>query len=539
MTLPRTVADVLTDHVTFEVECIDRMYLNVWQPRLAYGGGVAGFFTGHRGNVYASTALMDPMSKAFVADIHHFIAARGLELVHFAKGQRKDDVTARMLAAFTGPEGVLYAGRAQEKSNVWRTQRRHHADGSSYAWLVRASAFINFFYFYCVDADFGPFFVKFSTYFPFTAKLCINGNEWAKRQAAKAGIGFTPMDNAFAAVDDVAALQAICHALGPAQIDALLRKWLARLPHPFSPADRAAGYRYDISILQAEFSLTQMLDKPVSGRIFFEQVIRDNLDLGRPDRISLIFGRSIYRGRKNHTPGTFATRVVTDGVTPSLHVLYKHTQIKPYHKHGRALRTETTINQAMDFGLGKRLTNLPALREIGYTANRRLLAVQRLSHDPITGDSVLRSACDPVIHDNGTRVAGLRLTDPRAQALLHILLIFRLHPGGFLNKDLRSLLSEYLGRPPHGPGSVTPGQATYDLRRLREHGLIERIPHTHRYQVTSTGLRHAMFLTRVHDRILQTGLAELTGPDPAPLRKAATIYQAAIDNLTQRAGIAA
>ena len=392
---------------------------------------------------------------------------------------------------------------------------------------------------YCVDEDFGPFFLKFCSYFPFNAKLCINGNEWAKRQAARAGIGFTPMDNAFAAVDDVAALQAICHALGPAQIDALLRKWLARLPHPFSPADRAGGYRYDISILQAEFSLTQMLDKPVSGRIFFEQVIRDNLDLGRPDRISLIFGRSIYRGRKNHTPGTFATRVVTDGVTPSLHVLYKHTQIKQYLKHGRALRTETTINQAMDFGLGKRLTNLPALREIGYTANRRLLAVQRLSHDPITGDSVLRSACNPVIHDNGTRVAGLRLTDPRAQALLHILLIFRLHPRGFLNKDLRALLSEYLGRPPRGPGSVTPGQATYDLRRLREHGLIERIPHTHRYQVTSTGLRHAMFLTRIHDRILRTGLAELTGPDPAPLRKAATIYQAAIDNLVQRAGIAA
>src|SRR5207237_8290800 len=135
-TLPRTVADVLSDHVMFEVECIDRMYLNVWQPRLAYGSGVAGFFTGHRGNAYASTALMDPMSKAFVADIHHFIAARGLELVHFAKGQRKDEVTQRMLAGFTGTEGVLYVGRAQEKSNVWRTQRRYHAGGGSYAWLV-------------------------------------------------------------------------------------------------------------------------------------------------------------------------------------------------------------------------------------------------------------------------------------------------------------------------------------------------------------------------------------------------------------------
>jgi hypothetical protein len=166
MKLPRTVADVLSEHVTFEVECIDRMYLNVWQPRLAYGGGVAGFFTGHRGHAYASTALMDPMSKAFVADIHHFIDSHGLELVHFAKGQRKDEVTQRLLAGFTATEGVLYAGRAQEKSNVWRTQRRYRPDGSSYAWLVRASAFINFFYFYCVDADFGPFFLKFSTYFP-------------------------------------------------------------------------------------------------------------------------------------------------------------------------------------------------------------------------------------------------------------------------------------------------------------------------------------------------------------------------------------
>ena len=539
MTLPRTVADVLSDHVAFEVECIDRMYLNVYVPQLQYATGLVSYIHRRLGMPVASTAALAPVSEAFTRSVRSFAAGCGIPWVDFAKGQRKDDVAQEYLAGFTGTEGVLFIGRAQEKVPLFRTRKRRRADGSSYPWIAAETGVVNQYYCYCVDEDFGPFFLKFCSYFPFNAKLCINGNEWAKRQAARAGIGFTPLDNGFAAVDDPAALQAVCDALGPAQIDALLRKWLARLPHPFTRADRAAGYRYDISILQAEFSLTQMLDKPVSGRIFFEQVIRDNLDLGRPDRISLIFGRSIYRGRKNHTPGTFATRVVTDGVTPSLHVLYKHTQIKQYHKLGKALRTETTINQAMDFGLGKRLTNLPALRQIGYTANRRLLAVQRLSHDPIAGDSVLRSACDPVIHDNGTRVAGLRLTDPRAQALLHILLIFRLHPGGFLNKDLRALLGEYLGRPPHGPGSITPGQATYDLRRLREHGLIERIPNTHRYQVTPAGLSHAMFLTRVHDRILRAGLAELTGPNPAPLRKAATIYQAAIDDLARRAGIAA
>jgi hypothetical protein len=267
MTVARSVADVLDDHVSFEVECIDRMYLNVWVPQLAYGGGVAGFFVGHRGHVYASTALMDPMAKAFVDDIHGFVSSRGLELVHFTKGQRKDDITQQVLGKFSEDEGVLYVGRAQEKSGVWRTQRRHNrATGGSYAWLVRSTAFINFFYFYCVDADFGPFFIKFSTYFPFTAKLCINGNEWAKRQAAKAGIGFEALDNGFAAVEDVARLQAICDSLGPAQIDALLRKWLRILPNPFTDADQAAGYRYELSLLQSEFSLTQMLDTPVSGR---------------------------------------------------------------------------------------------------------------------------------------------------------------------------------------------------------------------------------------------------------------------------------
>ena len=97
---------------------------------------------------------------------------------------------------------------------------------------------VNQFYVYAVDADFGPFFLKFCSYFPYNAKLCLNGHEWAKRQAAKAGIGFTALDNGFATCADPAAVQAICDRLGPEQIDALLRKWLAILPHPFTAADR-------------------------------------------------------------------------------------------------------------------------------------------------------------------------------------------------------------------------------------------------------------------------------------------------------------
>ncbi len=213
--------------------------------------------------------------------------------VDFAKGQRKDDVMHEHLAGFTAQEGVLFIGRAQEKTSLFRTERRRDERGDSYPWIVRSTGVVNQFYVYAVDADFGPFFLKFCSYFPYNAKLCLNGHEWAKRQAVKAGITHTALDNGFATCDDPAAVQAICDRLGPTQIDGLLRKWLARLPHPFTAADREAGYLYDISVLQAEFSLTQVLDRPISGRVFFEHVIRDNLDAGRPDQVSLIFNRRV------------------------------------------------------------------------------------------------------------------------------------------------------------------------------------------------------------------------------------------------------
>ena len=539
MTLPRSVADVLDRHVTFELESIDRMYCNVYQPLLQYPRGAAGFFHFHRGHAFASSALMAPMTKAFVAAIGAFVDRHGLDLVHFAKDQRKDDVTQAYLADHDGSERVLYVGRAQEKASVVRTERRYdRATGASYAWLVKASALVNHFYFYCFDTDFGPFFIKFCSYFPYNAKLCINGHEWAKRQAAKKGIGFTALDNGFATVDDPAKIQAICDRLGPDQIDALLRKWLRRLPHPFTRQDYAAGYRYEISILQAEFSLTQMLDTPTTGRIFFEQVIRDNLDLGRPDHVGLVFARRIHNGRKQHTPGRFRTRIITSGVTPSLHVDYKHATIKQYHKEGRALRTETTINDPGDFNIRKRLTNLPAMRKVGFTANRRLLHVEQLSHDPAAGAAAFTAVTAPTDVD-GQHAAGLRFGDPRAQALLAVLLVFRLQPDGFTNADLRTHLCQLLGI---DPDSWPAGRATYDLRRMRLHGLIERIPNTHRYRVTDTGLHHAMFLTRVHNRLIRTGTAQHVDPDPpAPtsLRTAIRTYDAAVDELTRQAGLAA
>ena len=500
MRIARSVADVLVDHVVLEYEAIDRMYLNVYVPHLQTVGGMLGYLRVHRGQRFASTTAVAPMTEAFVRNIEQFVAREGVDLIAFEKGQRKDDVTQAYLRKFKNNEGVLYVGKAQEKARVKRTERRRcKRTGATYPWIVESTAMVNHYYFYCMDEDFGPFFLKFCSYFPYNAKLCINGHEYLKRQLAKRGVMFEALDNGIKSCRNSKLLQRLADELSAEKIDRLLRKWLRRLPHPFPPRDRAAGYRYQLSILQAEFSLTQVLDHPVTGRVFFEEVIRENLDIGRPSQVSLVFNRKI----NCRTPGRFRTRVITEGVVPSLHVDYKKSRIKQYHKEGEALRTETTINDTRDFGIGRRIKNLAELRKIGFAANRRLLDVQCIGHDCFIGEAAFQNMQKPVTVGD-QRAAALRFADPRVQGLLHVLLLFLLVQGTFRHKDLREHIAPLLGKK---PGQLTPGRITYDLRRLRLHGLIERIPKTHCYRVTAKGLRTAIFYTRLYSRSLRTGLA--------------------------------
>ena len=488
------VAEILADHVTFELEAIDRMYLNAYVPSLQTGAGFVYFVKQQLGVRVPSTVMVAPMSQRFVNAIERFVATEGLDLVTFEKGQRKDDVAKAYLAAFPSDEGVLFVGKAQEKASVFRTEKRRDACGV-YPWIIRSTALVNHYYVYILDRDFGPLFVKFCSYFPYPAKLCLNGHEWLKRQLTQRGVPFEPLDNGIRASDHAGRVQRIADTLDAAKIDAVFRKWLRRLPHPFAPAHRAAGYRYQLSILQAEFALTQVLDRPRTGRCFFEEVIRENLDLGRPDQMQLIFDRRVTR----RTPGRFRTRVLTEGVVPSLHVEYKKTKVKQYHKENQALRTETTINDTYDFAIGRALRNLPALREIGFAANRRLLHVESLSHDCLIGEDALDAVRQPIVVGD-QRAAGLRFGDRRVHALMHALCLFALAPTGFRHREFRDHVAALHG---HERDTYSTGSMTYDLRRLRLHALIERVPRSHRYRVTGPGAQVAMFYARLYTRALR------------------------------------
>src|SRR6202521_5570938 len=172
MNIARSGSEVLREHVEREVEAIDRMYLNVYVPHLQSVGAVVGYLRVHRGQRFASTTAVTPMTEAFVRNIDQFVNHEGVDLVAFQKGQRKDDVTQKYLRRFREREGVLYVGKAQEKARVMRTERRRSRyTGGTYPWIVESTAMVNHYYFYCVDEDFGPFFVKFCSYFPYNAKL--------------------------------------------------------------------------------------------------------------------------------------------------------------------------------------------------------------------------------------------------------------------------------------------------------------------------------------------------------------------------------
>ena len=201
-----TLAEILEQHVTFELECLDRLYLNGYVPGWQTPAAVAYFLRQHRGAKFASSVLLDAISRDYEKRLASFVRQQGIAVHRFVKGERKDDETQRRLRACAPKEGVLYLGTAQEKFTTVRTEkRRNPATGQTYPWLVRGSVLAKVYYWYVVDEDFGPLFIKFGSYFPYPVKVCLNGHEFLKRQLAKAGVAYEALDNGLRSCADAAA----------------------------------------------------------------------------------------------------------------------------------------------------------------------------------------------------------------------------------------------------------------------------------------------------------------------------------------------
>lgn len=527
-----TIPELLRDHVTLDVQCVDRIYLNGYVPTLQTGGAIVYFLKKQRQATLASPALLGTITRGFVSDVEAFAKTHHIPLVHFQKGQRKDEVAARFRRKFTAAEGVVFIGVAQEQSPGFKARRETHGRRVRFQ-FSRQPVFVKVYYFYLQDAEWGPAFIKIATYLPYPVKVCLNGHEWAKQQLRKLGIAFAALDNGFSSCADPAGLQARCDQLGSEQVQAFFDKWVARLPWPLTADDRAAGYTHRLSLWQMEVSRTQVFARPLQGRAFFEHIIRENLDLGRPDRVQLIFGRRVCR----NTPSRFCTRIVQTGVQPNVHLTYKHSAVKQYFKANQALRTETTINNPRDFYVRKDLSSWAYLRQLGTLINERLLESERVSQDCLLSAESFARVSEPTTTPAGQRAPGLRFGQPRAMALFASLSRFLPAVNGFRNAELRQTVQALLNL---SPEAYTASQMSYDLRRLRLKGLIARVEGSHRYILTTYGRRVAYLMTKLHHRIFDvaSGALESVTALPAPLALAFRRLDSELDKLVQGATLA-
>ena len=282
-----TVPELLDGHTVLDIECLDRIYLNGYVPLLQVGGQVVTFLRGHLGMPVASPAVFEKIGTRFRQAVARFAEMNDIPVVKFKKGTRKIDVMRPLLAraAGAGRSQVVAIGWAQEFQLVWDARKRDTDPSRSPQFsFAKAERRVTCYYFYVWDERWGPAFVKVCAYFPYPVKVWLNGHEHSKQVSASAGVGFTELSNGFASCDDPAALQAICDRLGPGDIQAFFDRWVSRIPLPLTPADRAAGYWWELSLRQVEVSRTMVFDAPRQARAFFEALVADNLDLGRPEQ---------------------------------------------------------------------------------------------------------------------------------------------------------------------------------------------------------------------------------------------------------------
>ena len=530
-----TVSDLLAGHVGLDIESLDRVYLNGYVPNLQVSGQVVSFMTGHLGYPIPSPAIMERIGTAFRRQVRLFAATHQVPIVVFGKDDRKQDVMRPYLRrqGETGRSGVAAIGVAQEYQNVFAaSQRKDRGRTGRQVWFSfhKADRRVTCFYFYLWDTDFGPAFIKVCAYFPYPVKVWLNGHEWAKRQADRAGIGFTELSNGFASCDDPTGLQAICDRLGPGTIEVFFQRWMSILPLPLTPADRQAGYWWELSMRQVEASRTLVFDTPRHARGFFEALVVDNLDIGRPDHVELIFtGHRARWGRPPRHEPAYKTRIDTrDTVGVTVNADYKNSRIKQYLKDGRALRIETVINSPNDLGCKRRLCHLEELQAKARAVNARLLDTERVGQGCVLASPAFERVAQSTLTEDGRRSPALRFGDPRVMALLGALCV-GLNALGFTNRSLRARVSQLLG------ATYTVNQMSYDLARLRLNGLIARHSGTNTYQLTGDGRRVAVFYTKVHDRILRPLIAADNPPGPPELRNALRVIERHVNNYIDQA----
>ena len=501
---------VLGQAVQFVYTCWDRIVLNGYLERLQRPEYLVHFFHDVVGIACIEPAVLEQRTNAYKAWVRRTTDEQGIPVLPAPpKGVRKDEFVQPFYRRLKGSEGVacVLTSLEQGRTFVSYTPRWKVATGDANYRQIKAcrKRFLHY-YWYVLDPVMGPMSVRVASYFPFNVTCYLNGHSFIAQQLTRAGVRFRKVDNAFLAVTDVAALQAAADRVTAALLQRRCSYWVRRLAPVFSSAERAAlapGYRY--SMAQMELATDVLFKRSAPLTALFQRACELGVLVGGAERTSHVFGRRINR----HYQGTLQTVLVQrETGHPVIRWYYQTSFAKQYtrgdHHRDRILRTETCSNDARHFGVGRRLDNLPALRDKLRSTNERCLALQAelLASQVDTGQ--LAALAGPTLIGQ-RRIPGLKLHDDRVIRVLETLL----HPGGFVGDwTTRELHSRLLPRHRLTDSDYRLSQLRYDLSKLRAKGLVERLGTSRRYRLTPNGLKLGVLLVKLRSRLLGP-LAEL------------------------------
>jgi hypothetical protein len=493
------LSELLGRHIQFSYTAWDRIVLNGYLDRLQRPENISYFFREIVGVPAVTPEVLMSRTAPYRAWVTRYAAEHAIPLVAAPKGQRKEDVVAPYYRGFQGTEGVVAILSSTESGRTFvsYTPRYPPSGGDpGYRLLHPARKRFLHYYFYLLDPILGPMSLRVGTFLPFTLAVFLNGHSFLAKELTRLGVGFRKDDNAFLAVDDLAALEAAAERLTPRLIEQRCDHWARRLAPAFSAAEQAVlplGYRYRVA--QIELATDVIFRRSAPLKALFRRATELGILLGGADRTTHLFGRRITARYGGKLQTVLDRR--NEG-QPILRSYYGSSFVKQYEKGDRLLRTETCINNTYDLGIGRRLENLPTLHERMRTTNTRYLEAQADLLASTVDSGALASLARPVVV--GTRrVPGLKLEDDRVIRLLEALL----HPGTFVaDWTSRDVHARLLARHRLTESDYRLTQRRYDLGKLRAHHLVERLGTSRRYRLTARGLKLGVLLVKLRTRLL-------------------------------------
>jgi len=484
--------------LVFVYHCFDRIVINGYLNGLSRPEQVVYFVREVLGIAVVSKEVLSQRTKDYQSWVEAYAGNHKLPIEWAEKGVRKEDYVLPALRRMEKKKafGVYFIFKSLEQGRTFRVSvPKYPTQDPDHRILAHQTSRFTHYYFYIRDEVLGPIVIRVASFFPFQATYWLNGHSFIERELNRKQIGFRKNDNAFLAVDDVAALQAAADRLSPEIIRKQLDYWTLILGPKFSKKERSQmSLSRFYSISQIEYCRNFIFKRHFPIHKIFERGCEIGLWRLTANRISEIFGVRLDKRLK----GKLAT--VIDQIEHGHHVFrayWKHAFLKQYEKFSCFLRNELCSNNLRDFGLKKGLDHLDAVRKKFQIITDRFAGFQAQSLNVHVDFPLLQKIALPVTAGS-VRYPGIKIHDIRIIRLLEVLLHNGSAVGGWTAKQIHEAVLTSFQLPPN---SYSLNQLRYDLRKLKGHGLLQRDGRRYAYRLTVKGLDVALLFLFFHKRL--------------------------------------